>query len=68
MKEEDAITMQEGKHGMKKLSMLDTWYSTMFHIFSFPLDNPLKNATNVHTIIFMSARLGLVHVCLKLPC
>ncbi len=50
-------------------------YSTLLHIFSFPLDNLLwimktciKIPTNMHTKKIMWTRLGFVCVCLNHPC
>jgi hypothetical protein len=48
MKEEDAITMQEGKHGMKNLSMLDTCVFNNVSQFFFSIGQPTMDHENVH--------------------
>jgi hypothetical protein len=48
MREEDAITMQVGKHGMKKLSMLDTCvFNNVSQIF-FSIGQSTMDNENVH--------------------
>jgi hypothetical protein len=45
---ENAIIMQEGKHGMKKFSMLDTCvFNNISQIF-FSIGQPIMDHTNVH--------------------
>jgi hypothetical protein len=48
VREEDAITIQEGKHSMKKLSMLDTFvFNNVSQIF-FSIGQPTMDHENVH--------------------
>jgi hypothetical protein len=63
VKEEDAITMQEGKHGMKKLSMLNTFvFNNVSHIF-FSIGQPTMDHENVHLKMLQMCTLKLL--CLQ---
>jgi hypothetical protein len=48
VREEDAITMQEGKHSMKKLSVLDTCVFNNISQILFAIGQPTMDHENVH--------------------
>jgi len=63
VKEEDAITMQEGKHGMKKLPMLNTCvFNNVSQIF-FSIGEPTTDHENLHLKMMQMCTLKLL--CLQ---